>query len=349
MSELDPVSRPRPESPARGGGFRLADWWPALAMAALAVACVGLLAVQHAELGRLRVQVAELEQERQARAAEAAAAAARQQTAAAAEVPGAREDLERLRATVQQLNGEIARLTALQAENQKLQQRAAANAPGLSPEEVQPMVEARARARSIACINNLKQLGLAARIWATDNGDVLPPDFLSMSNEISAPKILVCPEDEGRQAAPNWGSFTLANTSYEYLAASGSETEPTRVAFRCPIHGHVGLCDGSVQGSVAKNQPERLVMRDGKLFLDNVAVMGTQLSEEMKARYGLGTGQTVIQMDPRMAARYGLPTGTVTAVEGQPMSEELMRRYGLQPPDDPGEFVPDAPEPEPAP
>jgi len=39
---------------------------------------------------------------------------------------------------------------------------------------------------------NLKQLGLAARTWALDNGDMNPPDVLSMSNEIGSFKILVC-------------------------------------------------------------------------------------------------------------------------------------------------------------
>jgi hypothetical protein len=33
----------------------------------------------------------------------------------------------------------------------------------------------------------------------------------------------------------------------------------------------VGLCDGSVQGYVAKRHPEQLVQRDGKLYLDFAA------------------------------------------------------------------------------
>src|ERR1039458_640520 len=68
----------------------------------------------------------------------------------------------------------------------------------------------------IDCTNNLKQLGLAYRIWAGDNNDKYPmqvsainggamelvggPDewktFQVMSNELSTPKILYCPEDD---------------------------------------------------------------------------------------------------------------------------------------------------------
>ena len=90
-----------------------------------------------------------------------------------------------------------------------------------------------------------------------------------MTNEMSTPKILACPGDKTREAAKGWASYTAANCSYEYLAPAAPETEPSRVLFRCPIHGHVCLCDGSVQSYVAKQHPERLVQRDGKLYLDD--------------------------------------------------------------------------------
>jgi hypothetical protein len=38
--------------------------------------------------------------------------------------------------------------------------------------------------------------------------------------------------------------------------------------FRCPIHGTVGIGDGSVHRGVALEHPERLVTRDGKLYYD---------------------------------------------------------------------------------
>ena len=36
------------------------------------------------------------------------------------------------------------------------------------------LARAKTRAQSIACVNNLKQIGLACRMWAADNGDQFP-------------------------------------------------------------------------------------------------------------------------------------------------------------------------------
>lgn len=99
------------------------------------------------------------------------------------------------------------------------------------------------------CVNNLKQIGLAARIWSNDHNDTFPPDFLTMSNELIAPKILVCPDDKQHKAAADWTHFDpKQNVSYEFLLPNAKEADAmTQPTFRCPIHGHIGLGDGSVQ------------------------------------------------------------------------------------------------------
>jgi prepilin-type N-terminal cleavage/methylation domain-containing protein len=179
-------------------------------------------------------------------------------------------EITRLNALAAQLAAEVSQLEQLSTENQQLRAQAAKSAAGyLTPAEAEGLAAAKEKAMSIRCVNNLKQMGLAVRIWAIDNGGVFPPNVLCMSNELSTPLILVCPADTGRQSAKDWASYTSANWSYEYLAPSAPETEPSRVMFRCPIHRHVGLCDGSVQMGVANKHPERLVQRDGKLYFDD--------------------------------------------------------------------------------
>jgi prepilin-type processing-associated H-X9-DG protein len=85
-----------------------------------------------------------------------------------------------------------------------------------------------ARFSRIGCANNLKQVGLSFRTWALDNNDKYPAQvsvtnrgtmelvesgqawvhFLVMSNELSTPKILMCPEepDPTKRLADNFGA-----------------------------------------------------------------------------------------------------------------------------------------------
>ena len=111
------------------------------------------------------------------------------------------------------------------------------------------LAQAKSKAQSITCINQLKQIGLAARMWSNDHNDTFPPDFLSMSNELASPKVLTCPADRRRTAMLSWSDFDPKNVTYEYLTPSikDSPSLPQTVVFRCPIHGAVCFGDGSVQ------------------------------------------------------------------------------------------------------
>lgn len=99
----------------------------------------------------------------------------------------------------------------------------------------------------INCVSNLKQIGLAYRIWEGDNNNEYPMEisvtnggameliatgdvagcFLTMSNELSTPKILVCPEDWHRIAATNFGNdFNSSHISYFIGADVTNEINP---------------------------------------------------------------------------------------------------------------------------
>lgn len=91
------------------------------------------------------------------------------------------------------------------------------------------------------CVNNLKNIGLTHRIFATDNGDRFPYPALSnqvdaatftasaywlwLSNELSTPRILYCPSDTRRQATDSWTNLHATNISY-FVNLHADETRP---------------------------------------------------------------------------------------------------------------------------
>ncbi|HEY3932586.1 MAG TPA: prepilin-type N-terminal cleavage/methylation domain-containing protein [Verrucomicrobiae bacterium] len=96
------------------------------------------------------------------------------------------------------------------------------------------------------CVNNLKEICLAYRVWAGDNGDKYPMEisitnggamelaaigdavvtFQIMSNELSTPKILICPEDKDHVLATNFDTgFTSKNISY-FVGIDADQSKP---------------------------------------------------------------------------------------------------------------------------
>jgi hypothetical protein len=252
-----------------GPGGWLQSWWATLATGVLLISGAAVLSVQRGEIDLLKTSIEAL------RAASANAPSATSTPASTesqsfgAATETSEQEIARLKGAVSQLEAEVARSEETRSANDKMRtQLARSAAPTFTPEEIAAMDNPnspKARAENIMCVNNLKQLGLAAKTWALDN-TLLPPDVRSMSNEISNLKLLICPADHSRRPATDWSSVSSADSSYHYLAPSAMDDEPTRVMFLCPIHGHVCLCDGSVQSAVAKDHPERLVQRDWKLF-----------------------------------------------------------------------------------
>jgi len=119
------------------------------------------------------------------------------------------------------------------------------------------LAKAKARAQRINCVSNIKQIGLAMRMWSNEHGDKFPwkvalPDgtvdpmnnpgnivdnFRSASNELNSPKVLTCTSD-GRLKASSWdknaptGAFKddadAKNISY-FLGLDADEGKPQSI------------------------------------------------------------------------------------------------------------------------
>jgi prepilin-type N-terminal cleavage/methylation domain-containing protein len=105
------------------------------------------------------------------------------------------------------------------------------------------LAAAKRKAQKINCTNNLKQIGLAMRIWEGDNGDKYPMavlaanggaydyvqhgatlatrldpgmSFMVMSNEVGTPKVLYCTSDNIHNTGPatTMSTASVLNSSY---------------------------------------------------------------------------------------------------------------------------------------
>jgi prepilin-type N-terminal cleavage/methylation domain-containing protein len=108
------------------------------------------------------------------------------------------------------------------------------------------LAKSKAKAQTIACLSNLKQVGIGWRAWAQDADGKLPwqidwldggsknsPEwvdhFRAASNELVTPNILVCPSDRTRVPGPEWSVLAgFENVSY-FVGLSAEESKPESI------------------------------------------------------------------------------------------------------------------------
>jgi prepilin-type N-terminal cleavage/methylation domain-containing protein len=139
------------------------------------------------------------------------------------------------------------------------------------------LAAAKRKAQRINCVSNIKQVGIAFRLWEGDNGDRYPMAvqtafngakekiyaantppaagygltnvFVVMSNELSTPKILVCPSDSSRNYQTNFANlaFNYLNMSY-FVCGDAAETYPQMI-----LDGDRNIGTSTTQNSPANN------------------------------------------------------------------------------------------------
>jgi competence protein ComGC len=111
------------------------------------------------------------------------------------------------------------------------------------------LAAAKKKSSRLGCVSQLKQVGIAFRLWEGDNGDKYPMQVVltnnetmnrvtngrayllwqTMSNELSTPKILHCPNDKQRTSAMSFSEgFSDANISY-FFSLDAAETYPQMI------------------------------------------------------------------------------------------------------------------------
>jgi hypothetical protein len=86
--------------------------------------------------------------------------------------------------------------------------------------------------------------------------------FLVMSNELSTPRILVCPKDQSSKPAAGFPSLQASNVSYWVRSGTNlNESNPTAVLVVCRFDGNTLHCDASVTAEEPDwKQPRRALM-----------------------------------------------------------------------------------------
>jgi hypothetical protein len=141
----------------------------------------------------------------------------------------------------------------------------------------------------ITCVNNLKQIGLSFRLWALDHGDHFTfnvstnsggtreecavtgdgtdrnayKHFQAMSNDLTTPLLLVCPQDSSRKPGAHFPGLQPSNVTYQLR--SGAELEPKNseaTLATCPVHGNILRCDGSVREVKKQTEARRFALLD---------------------------------------------------------------------------------------
>jgi prepilin-type N-terminal cleavage/methylation domain-containing protein len=122
------------------------------------------------------------------------------------------------------------------------------------------LARAKAKANRIACISNLKQVGLAFLVWADDNNDTFPfqvdaaqggtltrtetwQHFTAISNELNSPKVLRCPSDTSRRMASTFPDLSSQkNTVISFAIGTGATS--SKPLMNLVIDRNIGGRDG---------------------------------------------------------------------------------------------------------
>jgi len=181
------------------------------------------------------------------------------------------------------------------------------------------LLASKRRSSHIGCVDNLKQIALAFKTWAVDNGDKFPMQismtnggtmefiasgnafvhFQIMSNELTTTKILLCWNDKERANAISWENLNNQNVSYFV----GVDATPTNSAAflagdrnlslnDAPVNpGLVSFTPGSVAGWTKKihNNQGNLLLSDGSVQQYGIP----RLREAMK-HTGMATNRLAI-------------------------------------------------------
>jgi prepilin-type N-terminal cleavage/methylation domain-containing protein/prepilin-type processing-associated H-X9-DG protein len=180
------------------------------------------------------------------------------------------------------------------------------------------LARAKAKAKSIQCVNNLRQVGLGFRLWAHDNLDKFPwqipakqggsggasdwtDNYRLCSNEFSATQILLCPTDTAKKVATNWVFMSAESSVSFFISTNASENVPDSILLGDHnVSGGGGGLDPSwsiyLGSSIDAAWTKELHVRQGNLAMADGSVRAAktpQLRDLISAQLAKGSSNVV--------------------------------------------------------
>lgn len=175
-------------------------------------------------------------------------------------------ELQQLRKDTESMRREVSDMEQVRAANLQLKNQQIA----MTATNVDFFAQQKIEADAALCVNNMKQIGLGARLWVSDHEDKpgairgeYPKTFAEFRAEAGDPKVFFCPIDAELRRNATEADIDQGRSSYIFVTPGANENEPDVVITRCPHHGNVGLADGSVQKGVLNRRFK--IGKDNKL------------------------------------------------------------------------------------
>lgn len=179
------------------------------------------------------------------------------------------------------------------------------------------LAKAKAKAVRIKCTGNLKQIGLAFRIFSGDHGDRYPMivstneggsseflgqargvgsglatymHFVALSNELTTPKILICPSDSRVEATNwlvglgrgvEWTTRTGNNHLSYFVGPDADETRPQML-----LAGDRNFTNIQAHGQLARTQAQLDMSFYGPVGTNHTSQAGAGFSRDLHQEAG---------------------------------------------------------------
>lgn len=196
------------------------------------------------------------------------------------------------------------------------------------------LAKAKAKAQRISCVNNLKQVGLAHRLFSNDHGDrytfgVVDTDggtlgtpgadgsnpnggtalaiYRSLSNELVTPKILLCNSDGGANKAKATDFLNVAGSSF-------SRQNPTDAG----LSYFAGI-------DAAEDKPQTVLSGDRNIVGGSPTILDRNAASGLSANtWGSGATPSVAGSGiHNKAGNIGLGDGSVQQLADKPLQRQI--------------------------